>query len=140
MTPRIWFRCTHSGAVSPSKNSLSFAQNLENKGPEFFLPPRSMVLKVLAGKILETLKLWCTGTRLRLHFGNRGEAIFFPHFSQPQCLKLPRRCAHVSLSKIDYYLLDNYNGCILSQTKGLVNEKRGGDASGSKLGISGPGF
>jgi len=29
-----------------------------------------MVLKVLTGKILETLKLWCTGTRLRLHFGN----------------------------------------------------------------------
>jgi hypothetical protein len=39
------------------KKTLSFVQNLENKGPEFFLPPRSMVLKVVRGKILETLEL-----------------------------------------------------------------------------------
>ena len=39
------------------KKTLIFAQNLENKGPGFFLPPRSMVLKVVTGKILETLEL-----------------------------------------------------------------------------------
>src|ERR1700678_454761 len=49
--------CTYSGAVFPSKKKLIFAQNLENKGSEFFLPPRSMVLKVVRGKILETLEL-----------------------------------------------------------------------------------
>jgi hypothetical protein len=38
------------------KSSI-LAQNLENKGPEFFLPSRSMVLKVVRGKILETLEL-----------------------------------------------------------------------------------
>jgi len=49
--------CTYSGAVFPSKKTLIFAQNLENKGVEFFLPRRSMVLKVVRGKILETLEL-----------------------------------------------------------------------------------
>ena len=49
--------CTYSGAQITSKNALVFAQNLENKGPEFFLPRRSMVLKVVRGKILETLEL-----------------------------------------------------------------------------------
>ena len=39
------------------KKTLIFAQNLENKGPEIFLPPRSMVLKVVTGKILEILEL-----------------------------------------------------------------------------------
>jgi hypothetical protein len=39
------------------KKNLISAQNLENKGPDFFLPPRSMVLKVVRGKILETLEL-----------------------------------------------------------------------------------
>jgi hypothetical protein len=39
------------------KKTLVLAQNLENKGPEFFLPPRSMVLKIVRGKILETLEL-----------------------------------------------------------------------------------
>jgi hypothetical protein len=34
-----------------SKKSLNSAQNLENKGPDFFLPCRSMVLKVVTGKI-----------------------------------------------------------------------------------------
>ena len=39
------------------KKNLVSAQNLENKGSEFFLPARSMVLKVVTGKILETLEL-----------------------------------------------------------------------------------
>jgi hypothetical protein len=40
------------------KKTLCSAQNLENKGLEFFLPSRSMGLKVVTGKILETWKLW----------------------------------------------------------------------------------
>jgi hypothetical protein len=40
-----------------SKKTLVSAQNIENKGSEFFLPARSMVLKVVTGKILETLEL-----------------------------------------------------------------------------------
>ena len=39
------------------KKTLIFAQNIENKGPEILLPPRSMVLKVVRGKILETWEL-----------------------------------------------------------------------------------
>jgi hypothetical protein len=49
--------CTYSGAIFTSKKTLNFPQNLENKRPEFFLPRRSMVLKVVRGKILETLEL-----------------------------------------------------------------------------------
>jgi hypothetical protein len=40
-----------------NKKSVDTAQNLENKRPEIFLPRRSMVLKVVRGKILETLEL-----------------------------------------------------------------------------------
>jgi hypothetical protein len=40
-----------------NKKSVDTAQNLENKRPEIFLPARSMVLKVVRGKILETLEL-----------------------------------------------------------------------------------
>jgi hypothetical protein len=39
------------------KKTLVSPQNLENKRPEIFPPPRSMVLKVVTGTILETLKL-----------------------------------------------------------------------------------
>ncbi len=42
------------------KKTLNSAQNLENKRSEIFLPARSMVLKEVRGKILETLELaWC---------------------------------------------------------------------------------
>ena len=44
-------------ACGPQKKTLVSAQNIENKGPKIFLPPRSMVLKVVRGKILETLEL-----------------------------------------------------------------------------------
>jgi hypothetical protein len=30
--------CTNSGAEKPSKKTLVFAQNIENKGSEFFVP------------------------------------------------------------------------------------------------------
>jgi hypothetical protein len=49
--------CTYSSAEFLSKKSLNFAQNLENKGPAIFLPRRSMVLKVVTGKIFKTLGL-----------------------------------------------------------------------------------
>jgi hypothetical protein len=49
--------CTYSGAENTSKKTLISAQNLENKEPEIFLPARSMVLKVVRRKILETLGL-----------------------------------------------------------------------------------
>ena len=55
-TPNLSLR-TDSGARFASKKTLILRQNLENTGPEFFLPPRSMVLKVVRGKILETLEL-----------------------------------------------------------------------------------
>jgi hypothetical protein len=43
--------CTYYGARFLSKKTLISAQNLENKGSKIFLPPRSMVLKVVTGKI-----------------------------------------------------------------------------------------
>ena len=43
----------------PQKKLFIFAQNLENKGLEFFRPARYMVLKIVRGKILETLELAC---------------------------------------------------------------------------------
>jgi hypothetical protein len=43
--------CTYSGAGFLSKKSLNSAQNPENKGPGKILPCRSMVLKVVTGKI-----------------------------------------------------------------------------------------
>jgi hypothetical protein len=48
---------TYPGACWSNKKSVDTAQNLENKRPEIFLPARSMVLKVVRGKILETLEL-----------------------------------------------------------------------------------
>jgi len=45
------------GLLSVQKKTLDSAQNLENKRPEIFLPSRSMVLKVVTGKIQKTLKL-----------------------------------------------------------------------------------
>ena len=45
-------------SLTSSKKNSHPPQNLENKGPEIFLPRRSMVLKVVTGKILETWELW----------------------------------------------------------------------------------
>jgi hypothetical protein len=47
------------------KKTLVSTQNPENKGSEFFLPARSMVLKVVTGKILETLELQDSPSKLR---------------------------------------------------------------------------
>jgi hypothetical protein len=43
--------CTIIGAEFNRKKLSLSAQNIENKGTEIFLPPRSMVLKVVTGKI-----------------------------------------------------------------------------------------
>jgi len=86
------FRCHNSA----SKKTLDFPQNLENKGPEFFLPCRSMVLEVVRRKIFQTLELeglsWC------------------PSFAFDG--------AGLKLSKSDDYLLDNLCLVILSLTRG----------------------
>ena len=69
------------------KKTFSSTQNLENKGVEIFLPARSMVLKVVTGKILETLELaWFLGIRrsvsvLRLELGYHAKALFFQCFA-----------------------------------------------------------
>jgi hypothetical protein len=59
MMGRGWPKSIPRRLFLPSKikKLLVSAQNLENKGVEIFLPPRSMVLKVVRGKILETLEL-----------------------------------------------------------------------------------
>ncbi len=49
--------CTCFGAQFPRKKTLKFTQNPENKGSIFFSPSRSMVLKVVTGKIFNTLEL-----------------------------------------------------------------------------------
>ena len=39
-----------------TEKTLASRQNLENKGPKIFLPRRSMVLKVVAGKLKHEVK------------------------------------------------------------------------------------
>jgi hypothetical protein len=56
------------------KKTLVSAQNLENKGPDIFLPPRSMVLKIVRGKILETLELACFQRRV-VPFWHRAQEV-----------------------------------------------------------------
>src|SRR5579872_4356102 len=60
------------------KNSV-LSQNIESKGVDFFLPPRSMVLKVVRGKILETCGL--TRFPLRRRFLLRPYAAQGTHWS-----------------------------------------------------------
>ena len=96
MTRHLKSACTHSGAAFPSKKSPSSAQNLENKGSEFFLPSRSMVLKVVTGKIFKTLG-YC-GQGLRLPDGWSGGQYFGT---------AAEVAPKVRLSKIDDYLIDN---------------------------------
>ena len=61
---------------STFKKTLIFLQNLENKGSEFFLPRRSMVLKVVRGKILETLELaWFPAARSSILAPGAGGAL-----------------------------------------------------------------
>src|SRR5208282_5104690 len=49
--------CPSEGGTDPSKHHDRNPLNFQNKGPEILVPPRSMVLKVVRGTILETLEL-----------------------------------------------------------------------------------
>jgi hypothetical protein len=80
------------------KKTLVSAQNPENKGSTFFLPARSMVLKVVTGKILETLELWRSSER-------------------PEAATVGR------LSKTKDYLADNFCVFILSYLLDWVQEQ-----------------
>ena len=78
------------------KKTLSSAQNIENKGPDFFLPSRSMVLKVVTGKIFKTLGLsWSIDNRLPMVVGAQ-------HLGTA-----PEVAPKVRLSRIEGYLIDN---------------------------------
>jgi hypothetical protein len=91
----------------PNKRTLDPAQNIENKGQDIFLPPRSMVLKVVRGKILETLELSRDST-----------AFVFTRID-----RLAKDC---QLSKIVDYLVDNRCLCMLSQVEGQIKGKTDG--------------
>ena len=92
----LHFICTHFGAQFRSRKTLSSAQNLEKKGLAFFLPSRSMVLKVVTGKIFKTLGLsWSVDNRLPMVVGAQ-------HLGTA-----PEVAPKVRLSKIDDYLIDN---------------------------------
>src|ERR1700686_2556326 len=66
--------CTYYGAESTSKKTLISAQNPENKGPVFFLPPRSMVLKVVTAKSWEHGSYRDDRWPPRFPFGNSNNA------------------------------------------------------------------
>jgi hypothetical protein len=93
----------------PNKKTLDPSQNLENKGSEIFLPPRSMVLKVVRGKILETLELSRVSTALRLCE------------DRPACERLSV-VKDRSFSDHDY-LVDNRCLCMLSEVEGQIKGK-----------------
>jgi hypothetical protein len=81
------------------KKTLILPKILENKGLDFFLPPRSMVLKVVRGKILETLELSSRPTA-------RSSDLELPVGSRPEPI--------VRLSKSVGYLIDNLCMLMLS--------------------------
>ena len=103
---------------SHDKKTLVSAQNLENKGPEIFLPPRSMVLKVVRGKILETLELGCFPAAHRC-------ALALPRSrctGHAQRVSGPGAASAVRLSKIGDYLADKFCVLMLSELMGGVQE------------------
>jgi len=109
------FVCTNFGAILSSKKTLYSAQNIENKGSEFFLPSRSMVLKVVTGKIFKTLGLsWSVDNRLP--DGCRG----FQHLGTAAEI-----APKVRLSKTYDYLIDNVYVCILSYENARGQEESG---------------
>jgi hypothetical protein len=101
----------------PQKKTLNFPQNLENKELDFFSSCRSMVLKVVTGKILETLELRYSpaayGSVPEQQAGKKAFA-FAAQDCRTQPLVLAARCAHVELSKNADYLIDNLGIVILS--------------------------
>ena len=106
-------------ALIQIRNSDS-AQNLENKRPAIFRPPRSMVLKVVRGIILETLEL----RRLSawVPFWDCGQRCAGPIWRGGS----PKRDGStVRLSKIEYYLVDNIYTLTLSPVMDRVQEESG---------------
>jgi hypothetical protein len=102
------------------KKTLDTAQNLENKQSGIFLPAKSMVLKVVTGKILETLEL----RRLSL--------LAVPFWNCRQGWRWPIRrvdcrgdASAIRLSNIWYYLVDNIYNLVLSRAMGRVQEESG---------------
>ena len=126
-------RCTYFGATFRSKKTLVLAQNLENKGPEIFLPSRSMVLKVVTGKILETWELSlclvaCGSVSGTSEDGGRGFRLR-RDWSDSQ-LGWFKAAPTVGLSKIccgkkPDYLQDNLRASILSQAREWEQEETG---------------
>ena len=112
-------------AVWSDKKTLGSAQNLENKGPKFFLPSRSMVLKVVTAKILKGLELRRCPTACGSRFGRAGRS-----------WSRPGGCLDGKLLKSLDYLPDNQCVYILSEVNaGGQAEKRGGCGPRSKSGI-----
>jgi hypothetical protein len=64
-----------SGATILPQKTLDFPQNVENKEPEFYLPCRSMVLKVVRGTIFKTLELYGPSWHLSFAFAVAGPAV-----------------------------------------------------------------
>ena len=96
------------------KKTLASLQNIENKGPEIFLPPRSMVLKVVRGKILETLELaWfpplavrllmaaCSCWRMLEVLRFHQDGWLFPDWNPAEPLRLRRKKTLASLQNIE---------------------------------------
>jgi hypothetical protein len=104
------------GPAVHNKKTLVSAQNLENKGPEIFLPARSMVLKVVRGKILETLELaWFPAVRGSVLAPRAGGA-----FGRTQRVSGPGGAFAVRLSKIEDYLADKLCVLMLSEVMDWV--------------------
>jgi hypothetical protein len=68
-------------SLEAQKKTLHFPQNLENKGLEFFVPSRSMVLKVVRGEILETLELRGLSAQEKLQLPRKIQKTNDPNFA-----------------------------------------------------------
>jgi len=115
--------CTYYGAEFTSKKTLISAQNPENKGPAFFLPPRSMVLKVV------TAKSWKHGSYrddrclpgFRLETAiTLARGIYLSMIGGPPASSAETNCSGcqivvVRLSRIEDYLVDNIYTPMLSR-------------------------
>jgi hypothetical protein len=87
-----------------------------------------MVLKVVVGKILETLELRRFLAGSGSVFGNSGR----PGSAQ----EVPRDVFVIRMSKIEYYPVDNIYVFILSLVMGWVQEERGWWRGDSRIGTT----
>jgi hypothetical protein len=106
------FRCRKS-----LKKTLRSAQNLENKGLEIFLPPRSMVLKGVTGKIFKTLELLWSLPAGSSVLEPRGVKLDNGLLPSTRPLEAARRLGHIRLSKSSDYLIDNLYVVMLSKVR-----------------------